>query len=106
MVERVPDDVELVEVFSALAHPLRRAILEQLACGPEPVSGVVEPHDVSLAAVSNHVHVLENAGLVAIETDDRVRRCHLDTASMSVAFSWLLRYRPSGRIAWTHWVPI
>ncbi|WP_247004861.1 ArsR/SmtB family transcription factor [Halosolutus gelatinilyticus] len=93
MVERVLEDDELDEIFSALAHPIRRSILEQLADGPEPVSGLAEPHDVSLAAVSKHLHVLEDAGLVEIEKDGRVRRCHLEAAPMSDAFSWLLQYR-------------
>ena len=93
MVERVPEDDELDEIFRALAHPIRRAILEQLADGPEPVSKLSEPHDVSLAAVSKHLHVLEDAGLVEIEKDGRVRRCHLEATPMSAAFSWLLQYR-------------
>lgn len=93
MVERVPDEIELDKIFRALAHPIRRAIIDQVAGGPVPVSGVADPHDVSLTAVSKHIHKLEDAGLVEIETDGQVRRCHLDAAPLSVAFSWLLRYR-------------
>ncbi|WP_227378650.1 ArsR/SmtB family transcription factor [Haladaptatus halobius] len=93
MVEQVPEDDELDEVFRALAHPIRRAILEQLASGPKSVSELAEPHDVSLAAVSKHLHVLVDAGLVEIEKDGRVRRCHLDAVPLSAAFGWLTQYR-------------
>ncbi|UPM44536.1 ArsR/SmtB family transcription factor [Halocatena salina] len=95
MVERLPDDLDLDldAVFQALAHPIRRDILEQVADGPASVSNLAEPHDVSLAAVSKHLHVLEDAGLIDIERDGRVRRCHLNAAPLSAAFGWLTRYR-------------
>lgn len=93
MVERLPDDLDLDAIFQALAHPTRRALLEQLAGGPERVGELAAPHDVSLAAVSKHLHVLEDAGLIEVEKDGRVRRCHLDAAPLSAAFGWLTRYR-------------
>jgi DNA-binding transcriptional ArsR family regulator len=93
MVERLPDDIDLDAVFQALAHPIRRDILEQVADGPESVSELAEPHDVSLAAVSKHLHVLEDAGLIDIEKDGRVHRSHLNAAPLSAAFGWLTRYR-------------
>lgn len=86
-------ELDLDAVFQALAHPIRRDILEQLADGSESVGDLAEPHDVSLAAVSKHLHVLEDAGLVEFEKDGRVRRCHLDAAPLSAAFGWLTRYR-------------
>lgn len=93
MVERQPNDPDLDAIFRALAHPIRRAILEQVAGGPKSVGELAEPHDVSLAAVSKHLHVLADAGLVEIEEDGRVRRCHLDAAPLGAAFGWLTRYR-------------
>ena len=93
MVERRPNDLDLDAVFQALAHPIRRDILEQVADGPDSVGALAEPHDVSLAAVSKHLHVLEDAGLVEMEKDGRVRRAHLDAAPLSAAFGWLTRYR-------------
>lgn len=93
MVERLPDEPDLDVVFGALAHPIRRDMLERVADGPESVSELAEPHDVSLAAVSKHLHVLEDAGLIEFEQDGRVRRCHLDAAPLSAAFGWLTRYR-------------
>lgn len=91
MVEQQLNDLDAI--FHALAHPIRRAVIEQLADGPESVSELAEPHDVSLAAVSKHLRVLEDAGLLEVEQDGRVRRCHLDAAPLSDAFGWLTRYR-------------
>ncbi len=93
MVERQPDDLDLDAIFQALAHPIRRDILERVADAPESVGELAEPHDVSLAAVSKHLRVLEDAGLIEVEEDGRVRRCHLDAAPLSAAFGWLTRYR-------------
>ncbi|WP_121743514.1 ArsR/SmtB family transcription factor [Natronorubrum halophilum] len=93
MVERLPNDPDLDAIFGALAHPTRRALIEQLAGGPESVGDLAEPHDMSLAAVSKHLQVLEDANLIEVEKDGRVRRCHLDGAPLSDAFDWLTRYR-------------
>ena len=93
MVERQPNDPDLDAIFGALSHPTRRALIEQLAGGPERVGDLAEPHDMSLAAVSKHLQVLEDAGLIEVEQDGRVRRCHLEAAPLSDAFGWLTRYR-------------
>lgn len=83
----------LDEVFAALAHPTRRAIIEQLAAGDCTVNELAAPHDVSKPAISQHLRVLEDAGLLAQTKEGRVRRCALDAAPLSTAFSWLVRYR-------------
>jgi DNA-binding transcriptional ArsR family regulator len=95
MVEQVPNTPapDFDAIFHALAHPIRRAALEQLAEGPKSVGELAAPHEVSLAAVSKHLRVLEEAGLIDVEADGRVRRCHLDAAPLSEAFGWLTRYR-------------
>lgn len=93
MVEQLPDDLDLDAIFGALSHPTRRTLLEQLAEGSKSVGELAEPHDVSLAAVSKHLQVMEEAGLLDVEKDGRVRRCHLDAAPLSAAFGWLTRYR-------------
>ena len=93
MVEREENESDLNAIFGALANPTRRALVEQLAGGPESVGDLAEPHDMSLAAVSKHLQVLEDAGLISVEKDGRVRRCHLDAAPLSDAFGWLTRYR-------------
>lgn len=93
MVERQPTESNLDELFRALGNPTRRALIEQLAGGPRSVGELAEPHDLSLAAVSKHLKVLEEADLIEVEKDGRVRRCHLHAAPLSAAFGWLTRYR-------------
>src|SRR5256714_14886232 len=93
MVNRAKASVDLGPVFAALAHPIRRAIVEQLAGGDATVSELAEPHDVSLPAISRHLRVLEDAGLLQIEPEGRVHRCQIDAAPLSAAFGWLTRYR-------------
>ena len=91
MLKRPAADLPLV--FGALAHPIRLAIVERLALGEATVGELAEPHDVSLPAVSQHLRVLEEAGLLVQTPDGRVRRCALDARPLSEAFSWLVRYR-------------
>lgn len=93
MVDQRVADEDLDAIFQALSHPTRRALLERLAAGPANVTELAEPHDVSLAAVSKHLQVLEDAGLVEVEQDGRVRQCHLEAAPLSAAFGWLTQYR-------------
>jgi DNA-binding transcriptional ArsR family regulator len=87
---RAPD---LDAVFAALAHPIRRAIIERLAQGECTVKVLAEPHDVSGPAISQHLRVLEEAGLVEQTPEGRVRQCALNAAPLSTAFSWIVRYR-------------
>jgi DNA-binding transcriptional ArsR family regulator len=93
MVKRATVALDLDAVFAALAHPIRRAIIEQLAGGDATVSELAGPHKVSLPAISRHLRVLEDAGLVQVEAEGRVHRCQLDAAPLSEAFGWLTRYR-------------
>ena len=84
---------DLDAVFAALAHPIRRSIVERLAMGECSVSDLAEPHDVSLPAISRHLRVLEDAGLLVQTPDGRVRRCTLEAQPLSAAFGWLVQYR-------------
>jgi DNA-binding transcriptional ArsR family regulator len=93
MAKRAKSTVDLDAVFAALAHPIRRAIIEQLAGGDASVSDLARPHKVSLPAISGHLRVLEKAGLLKVTPEWRVHRCHIDAAPMSAAFGWLTRYR-------------
>jgi DNA-binding transcriptional ArsR family regulator len=86
-------NVTLNAVFSALADPTRRAILDRLARGEAQVTELAEPHDMSLPAVSKHLKVLEEAGLVVREKDGRVHRMNLNSKPMKDAAAWLERYR-------------
>src|SRR2546426_6803899 len=85
--------VRLDDVFAALAHPIRRAIIERLAEGECTVGELAEPHDVSLPAISQHLRALEEVGLLEQTHTGRVRRCALKAAPLSAAFSWIVQYR-------------
>jgi DNA-binding transcriptional ArsR family regulator len=84
---------DLDAVFAALAHPIRRGIVARLAEGECSVGDLAAPHDVSLPAISRHLRVLEDAGLLEQTPDGRVRRCALKAKPLSAAFGWLVQYR-------------
>jgi DNA-binding transcriptional ArsR family regulator len=84
----------LDRTFGALADPTRRRILAQLAKnGSECVTDLARPHDMSLAAVSKHLIVLEKAGLVKRRRDGRVHSLKLEAKPMQEAQAWINRYR-------------
>ena len=76
-------------IFHALGDPTRRAILEKLSQGPVSVSRLAEPLDMTLAAVVQHLQVLEESGLVQTEKLGRVRTCRIEPAGLSVAAEWI-----------------
>lgn len=83
----------LSATFGALADPTRRAILARLAQGDAPVGELAAPFEMSLPAVSKHLGVLEDAGLIVREREGRVRRCHLQPETMRAAADWIEFYR-------------
>jgi DNA-binding transcriptional ArsR family regulator len=85
--DRKGPDVD--RVFHALGDPTRRAILEKLSQGPISVSRLAEPLDMSLAAVVQHLQVLEESGLVRTEKLGRVRTCSIEPTGLSVAAKWI-----------------
>ncbi len=80
-------------VFSALADPTRRGILARLATGSATVTELAEPYDMSLAAVSKHLKVLEGAGLISRGKDAQFRPCKLEAAPLKDIDGWLQSYR-------------
>jgi len=88
----VTQDATLDRVFFALSDPLRRALLDRLAQGPATVGELAAPHPVSLQAVSRHIQVLVQAGLIAQERDGRIARCSLTAEPVQVAALWMNRY--------------
>lgn len=84
---------QLDAVFSALGDGTRRAIVAKLAAGEAPLSEVAEPFAMSLTAVSKHVRMLSEAGLVTVEKRGRTRFCRLDGEGMRQAVEWLNDYR-------------
>jgi|ERR1700691_382087 DNA-binding transcriptional ArsR family regulator len=76
-------------VFHALGDPTRRAIVEKLSEGPISVSRLAKPLDVTLAAVVQHLQVLEKSGLVRTEKVGRVRTCQIEPRGLTVAERWI-----------------
>jgi DNA-binding transcriptional ArsR family regulator len=84
---------ELTSTFGALADPTRRAILARLALGETSVSELAEPFEMSLPAVSKHLKVLENAGLITRSREAQWRPCKLEPIALKTVDDWLERYR-------------
>lgn len=83
----------LSATFSALADPTRRAILGRLASGEATVTELAEPFDISLPAISRHLKVLEQAGLISRGRDAQWRPCKLEAAPLGELSNWVERYR-------------
>ena len=88
------NDLNIDRVFQALGDATRRAMLERLSAGPMSVSLLAEPFRMSLAAVLQHLQILEEAGLVKTEKAGRVRSCRVEAAGLRAAEEWLCARRP------------
>src|SRR2546429_8281920 len=80
---------DIDRVFHALGDPSRRAIMEKLSQGPISVSHLAEPLNITLAAVVQHLQVLEESGLVQTEKIGRVRTCRIEPDGLSAARKWI-----------------
>ncbi len=76
-------------VFHALGDPTRRAIVEKLSAGAISVSSLARPLDITLAAVVQHLQVLERSGLVRTTKIGRVRTCRIEPKGLSIAERWI-----------------
>ena len=83
----------LSRVFSALADPTRRDMVARLAVADATVNELAEPYDVSLQAVSKHLKVLHDAGLVSRSRDAQRRPVHLEAEVFDLMTKWIERYR-------------
>jgi DNA-binding transcriptional ArsR family regulator len=83
----------LSQVFQALADPIRRDIVARLAVGDATVNELAEPYEVTLQAVSQHLKVLESAGLVSRSRDAQRRPVHLEAEVFDLMTKWIERYR-------------
>ena len=81
--------IDLDRTFQALADKSRRTMVERLTLGPASVSELAEPLSMSLAAVLQHVQVLESSGLVTTEKVGRTRTCRIERAAMTAAEQWI-----------------
>jgi DNA-binding transcriptional ArsR family regulator len=83
----------LDRAFAALADPVRRQIIARLSRGPATVNELAEPFDITKQAVSKHIQVLEQAGLVTRSRDAQRRPVHLDPVQLEAMTAWIDRYR-------------
>lgn len=83
----------LSKVFSALADPLRRDLVARLSSGDATVGELAAPYDVSPQAVSKHLRVLEEAGLVSRRREAQRRPVHLETETFDLMTMWIERHR-------------
>ena len=84
---------DLDRVFHALADPSRRVMVERLSAGPASVSELGRPLEISLAAVLQHVQVLEASGLIRTHKTGRTRTCSIEQAVLRSAESWIAERR-------------
>ncbi|MRX33448.1 metalloregulator ArsR/SmtB family transcription factor [Aminobacter sp. NyZ550] len=79
-------------IFHALSDPTRRAMLQGLAKGPRNVGDLAAPFEMTLAAASKHIKVLEKAGLVRRSVQGRTHLCSLDAMPMHAGVEWMRHY--------------
>jgi DNA-binding transcriptional ArsR family regulator len=84
---------QLSRVFAALADPTRRDMVSRLAVADATVGELAEPYDVSIQAVSKHIKVLADAGLLTQSKDAQRRPCHLEAEVFDLMTKWIERYR-------------
>lgn len=81
------------QVFHALGDPTRRRLVERLSQGPASVSDLAKPLGITLAAVVQHLQVLERSGVVRTHKVGRVRTCHIEPTGLNVAAEWIAERR-------------
>ena len=91
MSKDAPDGLD--RAFAALADPVRRSIVARLSRGPAGVNELAEPFAITLQAVSRHIAVLEQAGLVTRSREAQRRPVHLEPAALEELTAWIDRYR-------------
>ncbi|MCC3859599.1 ArsR/SmtB family transcription factor [Pseudemcibacter aquimaris] len=89
----INDDNDLDAIFAALADPTRRAILKRLSDGEASVGELASPFAMSQPAISKHLKVLENAGLVERNIDKQKRPARLKADNMAIAVGWLEEFK-------------
>lgn len=85
--------MSLDRIFSALADPTRRSVLQRLSTRPARVSDLAEPFDMALSSFMQHLDVLEDCGLVRSQKTGRVRTYELRLPSLRAAEKWLAKHR-------------
>lgn len=85
--------VDLTAIFAALGDPVRRAIVDRLVDGDATVNQIAGAFPISLQAVSKHIKVLEDAGVVSKRKEGQTRPVHLEAASLADSADWLEAHR-------------
>jgi len=91
--QKSSEDDRLDDIFHALANRTRRALLGSLASGPARVTELAEPHGMSVNAISKHLFVLEEAGLISRSRRATSRISHLEAQPLREATAWLAEYQ-------------
>ena len=81
------------DVFQAIADPVRRDIIEHLSSESLTVNAIADRFDVSRPAISKHLKILQECGLIDIQKQGRERYCKIQPSSLVPAFMWLEQYR-------------
>jgi DNA-binding transcriptional ArsR family regulator len=92
MLNQMVKSQRLDATFGALSDPTRRAIVHRLSRGEATVGELAQPFDMSLPAISKHLTVLEDAGLLVRTKEGRTRRCRLIEQPMREALQWIAGY--------------
>ena len=87
------DQSRVGQVFHALGDPTRRAIVEQLCRAPKSAKDLAEPLNITLAAVVQHIQLLEESGLIRTTKTGRIRTCRIEPAGLQVAQQWIAQRR-------------
>jgi DNA-binding transcriptional ArsR family regulator len=85
--------VNIDRLFHALGDPTRRAMLDRLSQGPVSVSALAAPLGITLTAVAQHLHILEECGLARTEKLGRVRTCRIESAGFDALEQWIRNHR-------------
>ncbi len=85
--------VKVDQVFHALGDPTRRAIVERLSRQPASATQLAGPLEITVAAVVQHLKILEQSGVVKTEKEGRTRTCRIDPAGLSIAEDWITARR-------------
>jgi len=93
IVKSMLNNAAVDRVFHALAEPMRRALIDRLSAGPMSVSDLAQPFEVTLAAIVQHLQVLEESGIVRSEKVGRVRTCRLEPERLKLAERWISERR-------------
>jgi DNA-binding transcriptional ArsR family regulator len=83
------EDTSLDRAFTALADPVRRAIVARLSLSDATVNDLAAPFDITKQAISRHIQVLERAGLITRSRDAQRRPCHLEPAALETLTAWI-----------------